>query len=312
MSQSQRDNGAAGAAADIAQQGPPRLHGARDRRRARRVSAAVGYVVSIAASAPPLTSLKAQAIAGQQHRASTPPTAALGFIPADELHLPVDAPGHPAGPQGRDRRDRGRALLQAPGRRLRGRRARGASRTSRRARRSRAARRSRCSSCAPLHLRASATYQRKIREAKLAEELEDEHSKEWILEQVPRHDPVRHGRRAVGDRRQGRGADLLLQARSRSSTCTRRRCSPACRRRRRTTRRCAARAAAKRRRNEVLRKMAELGMITHGRPRPGDAARARPQASSVLHPPPREVLLRLRQGPADQASTARSTVARAA
>ena len=26
------------------------------------------------------------------------------------------------------------------------------------------------------------TYQRKIREAKLAEELEDEHSKEWILE----------------------------------------------------------------------------------------------------------------------------------
>src|SRR6185312_3996035 len=33
-----------------------------------------------------------------------------------------------------------------------------------------------------LYISSERTYQRKIREAKLAEELEDEHSKEWILE----------------------------------------------------------------------------------------------------------------------------------
>ena len=66
----------------------------------------------------------------------------------------------------------------------------------------------------PLHLEASGTYQRKIREAKLAEELENEHSKEWILDKYL--DTVPYGtvggQTAIGAAR--RGADVLQQAAS--------------------------------------------------------------------------------------------------
>ena len=63
-----------------------------------------------------------------------------------------------------------------------------------------------------LYISSERTYQRKIREAKLAEEIENEHSKQWILDKYLNTVPVRHGRRAVRDRRQGRRADLLQQA----------------------------------------------------------------------------------------------------
>ena len=56
-------------------------------------------------------------------------------------------------------------------------------------------------------------FERKIREAKLASELEEEHSKRWILHEVPELRPVRHGRRAHRDRRRGRRRHLLRQAR---------------------------------------------------------------------------------------------------
>ena len=56
------------------------------------------------------------------------------------------------------------------------------------------------------------TIERKIIEARLAEEEEDEHSKDWILDLLPQHRSVRHGRRGDRGRRRGGGADLLRQA----------------------------------------------------------------------------------------------------
>ena len=106
-----------------------------------------------------------------------------------------------------------------------------------------------------------AGYQRKIREAKLAEELENEHSKEWILEKYLNTTPYGTvgGQTAIGaeaaariyfDKRAKR-LDLheaaliagLPQAPSAYSPIQN---GP----------------AAKRRRNDVLDKMAELGMVT--------------------------------------------------
>ena len=57
------------------------------------------------------------------------------------------------------------------------------------------------------------TITRKIREAKLAEQLEQQHSKAWVLDELPQQRPVRDRRGPDGDRRAGGGARLLRQAR---------------------------------------------------------------------------------------------------
>ena len=144
-----------------------------------------------------------------------------------------------------------------------------------------------------------AGYQRKIREAKLAEELENEHSKEWILEKYLNTTPYGTvgGQTAIGaeaaariyfDKRAKRldlhEAALLAGLPQAPSAYSPIQHGP----------------AAKRRRNAVLAKMAELGMVTAAAGAGRDEARARPQAVRLLQPPPRELLLRLRQGRADQ------------
>src|ERR687893_848753 len=106
-----------------------------------------------------------------------------------------------------------------------------------------------------------AGYQRKIREAKLAEELENEHSKEWILEKYLNTTPYGTvgGQTAIGaeaaariyfDKRAKRldlhEAALLAGLPQAPSTYSPIQHGP----------------AAKRRRNAVLAKMAELGMVT--------------------------------------------------
>ena len=144
-----------------------------------------------------------------------------------------------------------------------------------------------------------AGYQRKIREAKLAEELENEHSKDWILEKylnTTSYGTV-GGQTAIGAEAAAR---IYFNKRAR----------------RLTLREAALLAGlpqapslyspfknvsgAKRRRNDVLDKMAELGLITLEQAEQGEGARARPQAVRLLQPPPRGLLLRLRQGRADQ------------
>ncbi len=106
-----------------------------------------------------------------------------------------------------------------------------------------------------------AGYQRKIREAKLAEELENEHSKEWILEKYLNTTPYGTvgGQTAIGaeaaariyfDKRAKRldlhEAALLAGLPQAPSAYSPIKNGP----------------AAKRRRNDVLAKMAELGMVT--------------------------------------------------
>jgi penicillin-binding protein 1A len=106
-----------------------------------------------------------------------------------------------------------------------------------------------------------AGYQRKIREAKLAEELENEHSKEWILEKYLNTTPYGTvgGQTAIGaeaaariyfDKRAKRldlhEAALLAGLPQAPSAYSPIQHGP----------------AAKRRRNDVLSKMAELGLVT--------------------------------------------------
>ena len=117
----------------------------------------------------------------------------------------VDAGGHD--------RDRGRALLPAtPASTTRESCAR-PSRTSRPARRSRAARRSRSSSCATSTSAASARSSARSARRSWREELEDEHSKRWILRELPQLGRLRHGRRPDLGRSAGGRADVLLEER---------------------------------------------------------------------------------------------------
>ena len=228
--------------------------------------AGVGYIVSIAASAPPLSSLKPKATA-ENTRVFAADGRPLGFIQADELHLPLRSADIPQvvkdatiaiederfyKHKGVDYEGLVRAAFKnvTSGQKLQG----GSTITMQLAR--------------SLYISNERTYTRKIREAKLAEELEDEHSKEWILEKYLDSIPYGTvgGQSAIGIKAAARiyfsknlkdlnvqQAALLAGLPQAPSDY-----SP--------TR---SRNAAKTRRNEVLRKMEELGMIT---PAEADAA----------------------------------------
>ena len=141
---------------------------------------AVGYVVSIAASAPPLSSLKAKST-GDNTRVFAADGKPLGFIQAEELHLPLHSSEIPdvvkdatiAIEDERFYQHKGvdyEGVVRAAIKNLTsGKTVQGGSTITMQLVRS-------------LYISSERTYQRKIREAKLAEELEDEHSKEWILE----------------------------------------------------------------------------------------------------------------------------------
>ncbi|HTE59439.1 MAG TPA: transglycosylase domain-containing protein, partial [Solirubrobacteraceae bacterium] len=226
----------------------------------------VGYIVSIAASAPPLSSLKPKATA-ENTRVFAADGRPLGFIQADDLHLPLRSSDIPQvvkdatiaiederfyKHKGVDYEGLVRAAFKnvTSGQKLQG----GSTITMQLAR--------------SLYISNERTYTRKIREAKLAEELEDEHSKEWILEKYLDSIPYGTvgGQSAIGIKAAARiyfsknlkdlnvqQAALLAGLPQAPSDY-----SP--------TR---SRNAAKTRRNEVLRKMEELGMIT---PAEADAA----------------------------------------
>ena len=140
---------------------------------------AVGYVVHLAASAPPLSSLKPRAIA-ENSRVYAADGTSLGFIQNDELHLPLKRSDIPqvvrdatiAIEDERFYKHNGvdyEGVVRAAVKNLNSRQTQGGSTITMQLVRS-------------LYISNEKTYTRKIREAKLAEELEDEHSKEWILE----------------------------------------------------------------------------------------------------------------------------------
>ena len=224
--------------------------------------AGVGYIVHIAASAPPLSSLKAREVA-QNTRVFAADGTPLGYIQSDDLHLPLRSDDIPQvvkdatvaiederfyKHKGVDYEGVVRAAVKnvVSHKTVQG----GSTITMQLVR--------------ALYISSERTYTRKIREAKLAEELEDEHSKEWILEKYLDSIPYGTvgGQSAIGARAAARiyfskpvsqltlpEAALLAGLPQAPSDY-----SP--------TR---APGAAKARRNEVLGKMAELGMITPAR-----------------------------------------------
>jgi penicillin-binding protein 1A len=143
--------------------------------------AAVGYVVSIAASAPPLGSLKPRDL-GSQSEVRAADGTRLGFIQSNELRRPVEGTRIPktlkdATVAIEDERYYHHKGVDYPGivraavknlsshKTVQG----GSTITMQLIRN--------------LYITKERTYQRKIREAKLAEELENEHDKGWILDQ---------------------------------------------------------------------------------------------------------------------------------
>jgi penicillin-binding protein 1A len=223
---------------------------------------AVGYIVSVAASAPPLSALKPR-ITADNTRVFAADGEPLGFIQADSLHLPMRSEEIPQvvkdatvaiederyyKHKGVDYEGVVRAAVQNVASRKT---VQGGSTITMQLVRS-------------LYISNERTYTRKIREAKLAEELEDEHSKEWILEKYLDSIPYGTvgGQSAIGIKAAAkiyfskrlqdlslRQAALLAGLPQAPTTY-----SP--------TR---SKAAAKGRRNDVLAKMAELGMISEAR-----------------------------------------------
>ncbi|HZB76124.1 MAG TPA: biosynthetic peptidoglycan transglycosylase, partial [Solirubrobacteraceae bacterium] len=137
----------------------------------------IGYVVHIAASAPPLSSLKPRAIA-ENSRVYAADGTSLGFIQNDELHLPLKRSDIPeivrdatiAIEDERFYDHNGvdyEGVVRAAVKNVQSDKTQGGSTITMQLVRS-------------LYISNEQTYTRKIREAKLAEELEDEHDKEWI------------------------------------------------------------------------------------------------------------------------------------
>ena len=222
----------------------------------------VGYVIHVANSAPALASLKAKPI-GENTQVYAADGSSLGFIQADELRLPVSGKQIPqvlkdatvAIEDQRFYQHKGvdyEGVVRAAIKNVTSRRTvQGGSTITMQLVRN-------------LYISRERTYARKIREAKLAEELENEHSKEWILDTYIDTVPFGTvgGQSAIGARAAARiyfskpvsqltlpEAALLAGLPQAPSDY-----SP--------TR---APGAAKARRNEVLGKMAELGMITPAR-----------------------------------------------
>src|SRR3954469_7662310 len=166
---------------------------------------AVGYVISIAASAPPLDSLKPRDL-GSQSEVRAADGTRLGFIQSNELRRPVDGTRIPqvlkqATVAIEDQRFYHRkgvdyaGIVRAAVKNLSSHKTvQGGSTITMQLVRN-------------LYITKERTYQRKIREAKLAEELENEHTKEWILDKYLNTVPygTLGGQTAVGVRAAARG-----------------------------------------------------------------------------------------------------------
>ena len=221
--------------------------------------AAVGYVVSIAASAPSLSSLK-ERDPGSNSEVLAADGSRLGFIQASELRLPAEGNEFPKLLKDATVAIEDRRFYQHEGIDYEGivragvqnlvnqKTVQGGSTITMQLARN-------------LYISKERTYERKIREAKVAEEIENEHSKDWILAKYLNTVPYGTvgGQSAIGakaaariyfNKRLGqltlREAALLAglpQAPSLYSPLR-------------------SRGAAKARRNDVLREMARSRMIT--------------------------------------------------
>ena len=154
-------------------------------------------------------------------------------------------------------------------------------------------------------------FARKIREAKLAEELEDKHSKQWILQNYLNDVPYGTvgGRTAIGVEA---AAETFFDKHARELTLAESALLAGLPQAPSQYNPFRNQSAALRRRNEVLDQMLENGMIDAVRGRAGEPGAAPPEAGHPLHRPPRAVLLRLRRGEADRGVRRRRLPARRA
>ena len=262
---------------------------------------AVGYVISIASSAPPLDSLKPREL-GSQSEVRAADGTRLGFIQSNELRQPVAGAKIPkylkdatvAIEDERFYHHKGvdyAGVVRAAVKNLSSHKTvQGGSTITMQLIRN-------------LYISRERTYQRKIREAKLAEELENEHpgvrGKGWILDKYLNTVPygTLGGQTAVGVQAASRayfGKPVQKLRLSQAALLAGLPQAPT------TYSPVRAPEKAEARRNEVLAKMAELGMISRADRGEDDEEGARPARVALLHEPPRVVLLRLRQGRADQ------------
>ena len=141
--------------------------------------------------------------------------------------------------------------------------------------------------------------ERKLVEAKLAQELEDEHTKILDPAAVPQHRFLRHQRRPHRRRRPGRRAGLLHKSVATWSS-PRRRCWPGLPQAPSDYNPFLSPEAASERRNLVLREMYEQGYITLAGGGACARHRTRPRARLPLRDDPRALLLQLRRAGADR------------
>ena len=237
---------------------------------------------------------------------------ALGFIQADELRLPVAGDEIPQVAQGRDGRDRGRALLQAQGRRLRGRRPRGGQEP--RLAQDRAGRLDDHDAARPqpLHLqRARPTSARSARPSS-PRSSRTSTRKNWILDKYLNTVPYGTvgGQSAIGVA--GRGADVLRQAgqgphAARGGAAGRPAAGAVGLLARALPRRRARRAATR-----CCARWPSCGMITPEQARQGEASGLGVKHVDVLHAPPRGATSSTTSRTSCSRSTAPQTVRAAA
>ena len=257
-----------------------------------------GYVIAVAATAPDLSELK-PADKGSNSVIFAADGSRLGLRAVRRDPHARRLARHAGGPaRGRDR-DRGRALLQAQGRRLLRDRARG--REEHPLRQERAGRLDDHPAARPraLHQGPRAQLHAQDPRGQAGLRARGQALEAVDPQELPQRRAVRHRRRPHRHRRRGRGRDLLQQAREGPR--------PA---RVRDARRPAPGALAvqpvpqpHRRHHAPQRGAREDGrepLHHHRRGRGGRRQAARPQARHALHPPPRALLLRLRAGEADR------------
>ena len=237
---------------------------------------AVGYVISIASSAPPLDSLKPREL-GSQSEVRAADGTRLGFIQSNELRRPVQGNQIPktlkdatvAIEDERYYHHKGvdyAGIVRAAVKNLSSHKTvQGGSTITMQLVRN-------------LYITKERTYQRKIREAKLAEELENEHTKEWILDKYLNTVPygTLGGQTAVGVQAAARvyfGKPVSKLTLRESAMLAGLPQAPSSYSPVRDPEK------AEQRRNEVLAKMAQLKMITP-ESRRGDAR----SAGSASHP----------------------------
>ena len=258
------------------------------------------WVLNVAADAPDIDTLK-PADSGANSQIFAADGTSLGYVQSDILRTPVALDEIPEAPPAGHHRDRGRALLRARRGRLRRDR-------PRRGREPRGRRGQQGGSTITqqlvrnLYIRRPEGHDRaQDQRGEAGDAVRGRVLEELDPQPVPEHRLLRDHRRQDRGRRRGRRARSTSTRTSPTSTCARRRCSPACRRRPPTTTRSSTRRAPSSAATRCSTAMADQGYITpatydEGHCQAGSGCSAATKYETALA----AVLLRLRPAGADR------------